>query len=99
MKEFNVRELRAGFGRRGRMGDFTVELETLLFAAFLEVSDRGWVRVYPFIDACFAEVSNLISRYSEHLWNTLVALGTQQAWVDDAHNQPSHSPPSIHRHI
>lgn len=33
--------------RRRRMGDLTVELESLLFAAFMGDIDRGWLQRYP----------------------------------------------------
>jgi hypothetical protein len=59
----------------------------------------NWLQCYPFIDGRFAEASNLISRYPEHLWNTLATLGPQQVWAVDARHQPSHSPPRIGRQI
>ena len=72
-------EMRSLLSRRRRMGDLTVELESLLFAAFMGDIDRGWLQRYPFDDARFAEASNLISRYPEQPLRTLDALHLAQA--------------------
>ena len=72
-------EMRSLLSRRRRMGDLSAELESLLFAAFLEDIDRGWLQRYPFDDARFAEASNLISRYPEQPLRTLDALHLAQA--------------------
>lgn len=67
-------EMRSLLSRRRRMGDLSAELESLLFAAVLEVIDRGWLQRYPFDDARFAEASNLIARYPEQPLRTFDAL-------------------------
>lgn len=67
-------EMRSLLSRRRRMGDLTVELESLLFAAFMGDIDRGWLQRYPLDDARFAEASNLIARYPEQPLRTLDAL-------------------------
>ena len=72
-------EMRSLFSRHRRMGNLTAELESLLFAAFLEDVDRGWLQLYPLEDARFAEATNLISRYVEHPLRTLDALHLAQA--------------------
>ena len=72
-------EMRSLLSRRRRMGDLSAELESLLFAAFLDDIDRGWLQRYPFDDARFAEASNLISRYPEQPLRTLDALHLAQA--------------------
>ena len=56
------------------VGDLTVELESLLFAAFMGDIDRGWLQRYPLDDVRFAEASNLIARYPEQPLRTLDAL-------------------------
>jgi hypothetical protein len=56
------------------MGDLSVELESVLFAALLDDIDRGWLQRYPLDDARFAEATNLIARYPEHPLRTLDAL-------------------------
>ena len=56
------------------MGDLSVELESVYFAAFLDDIDRGWLQRYPLDDARFAEATNLIARYPEHPLRTLNAL-------------------------
>ena len=71
-------EMRSLLSRRRRMGDLTAELESVLFAAFLEDIDRGWVQLYLLDDARFAEAANLISRHPEHLLRTLDALHLAQ---------------------
>jgi hypothetical protein len=72
-------EMRSLFSRRRRMGELTAELESLLFAAFLEDIDRGWLQLYALDDARFAEATHLISRYPEHPLRTLDALHLAQA--------------------
>ena len=72
-------EMRSLLSRRRRMGDLSVELETVLFAAFLEDIHRGWLQQYPIEDARFAEAANLISRHPEHPLRTLDALHLVQA--------------------
>jgi len=44
-------EMRSLFSRRRRMGDLSADLEPLLFAAFLEDIDRGWLQRYSFDEA------------------------------------------------
>ena len=56
------------------MGDLSVELESVLFAALLDDIDRGWLQRYPLDDARFAEATNLIARYPEYPLRTLDAL-------------------------
>ena len=56
------------------MGDLSVELESVLFAALVDDMDRGWLQRYPLDDARFAEATNLIVRYPEHPLRTLDAL-------------------------
>ena len=72
-------EMRSLLSRRRRMGDLSVELETVLFAAFLEDIHRGWLQQYPIEDARFAEAANLISCHPEHPLRTLDALHLVQA--------------------
>jgi len=36
--------------RRRRMGDLSVELESVLFATFLDAIDRGWLQRSPLDD-------------------------------------------------
>lgn len=67
-------EVRSLLSRRRRMGELTADLESLLFAAFVEDLDRGWLQRYPVEDARFIEASNLISRYPAHPLRTLDAL-------------------------
>lgn len=74
ISSLTVTEMRSLLSRRRRMGDLSVELEMLLFAAFLEDIDRGWLQRYPFDDARFGEASNLIARYPEQPLRTLDAL-------------------------
>ena len=69
-----VTEMRSLLSRRRRMGDLSVELESVLFAALLDDIDRGWLQRYPLDDARFAEATNLIARYPEHPLRTLDAL-------------------------
>ena len=65
-----------------RMGDLSVELESVLFAAVLDDIDRGWLQRYPLDDARFAEATNLIARYPEHPLRTLDALYfTIELWL------------------
>ena len=72
-------EMRSLLRRRRRMGDLTAELESVLFSAFLEDIDRGWLQLYPVDDARFAEATNLITRHPEHPLRTLDALHLAQA--------------------
>ena len=74
ISSLTVTEMRSLLSRRRRMGDLSVELEMLLFAAFLEDIDRGWLQRYRFDDARFGEASNLIARYPEQPLRTLDAL-------------------------
>lgn len=66
-------EVRSLLSRR-RMGELTPELESLLFAAFVEDLDRGWLQHYPVEDIRFTEAINLINRYPDHPLRTLDAL-------------------------
>jgi uncharacterized protein len=66
--------MRSLLSRRRRMGDLSVELESVLFAALVDDMDRGWLQRYPLDDARFAEATNLIVRYPEPPLRTLDAL-------------------------
>jgi len=74
ISSLTVTEMRSLLSRRRRMGDLSVELETVLFAAFLDDIDRGWLQRYLLDDARFAEATNLIARYPDHSLRTLDAL-------------------------
>ena len=74
ISSLTVTEMRSLLSRRRRMGDLSVELESLLFAALLSDIDRGWLLQTPVGDARFAEATNLIARYPEHPLRTLDAL-------------------------
>jgi predicted nucleic acid-binding protein len=74
ISSLSVTEMRSLLSRRQRMGDLSVELESVLFAALLDDIDRGWLQRYPLDDARFAEATNLIARYPEHPLRTLDAL-------------------------
>jgi len=74
-----VTEMRSLVSRRRRMEDLTAELESVLFSAFLEDIDRGWLQCYPIDDARFDEASRLITRYPEHPLRTLDALHLNNA--------------------
>ena len=74
ISSLTVTEMRSLLSRRRRMGDLSVELESVLFAALLYYIDRGWLQRYPLDDARFAEATNLIARYPEHPLRTLDAL-------------------------
>lgn len=74
ISSLTVTEMRSLLSRRRRMGDLSVELETVLFAAFLNDIDRGWLQRHMLDDARFAEATNLIARYPEHPLRTLDAL-------------------------
>lgn len=67
-------EMRSLLARRRRSGDFNAETESVLFAAFIEDLDRGWLQLLPVDDECFSEATNLISRYPQHPLRTLDAL-------------------------
>ena len=64
------------------MGDLSVELECVLFAALLDDIDRGWLQRYPMDDARLAEATNLIARCTEHPLRTLDALHLTVATAD-----------------
>ena len=74
ISSLSVTEMRSLLSRRRRMGDLSVELESVLFAALLNDIDRGWLQRYPLDDARFAEATNLIARYPEHPLRTLDVL-------------------------
>jgi predicted nucleic acid-binding protein len=74
ISSLSLTEMRTLLSRRRRMGDLSVELESVLFAALLNDIDRGWLQRYPLDDARFAEATNLIARYPEHPLRTLDAL-------------------------
>ncbi len=61
-----VTEMRSLLSRRRRMEELTVELESVLFSAFLEDIDRGWLQRYPIDDMRVDETTRLITRYPEH---------------------------------
>jgi hypothetical protein len=67
-------EMRSLLSRRRRMGELSAELESVLYAAFLDDIARGWLQDYPVNDACFDQAVNLIARYPEHPLRTLDAL-------------------------
>ena len=67
-------EMRSLLSRRRRMGELSAELESVLYAAFLDDIARGWLQELPVNDACFDEAANLMSRYPEHPLRTLDAL-------------------------
>lgn len=72
-------EMRSLLSRRRRMGDLNVELESVLFAAFVEDIERGWLQLYPVDNARYAEANNLIDRHPQHALRTLDALHLAQA--------------------
>jgi len=74
ISSLSVTEMRSLLSRRRRMGDLSVELESVLFAALLDDINRGWLQRYPLDDARFAEATNLIARFPEHPLRTLDAL-------------------------
>lgn len=74
ISSLTVTEMRSLFSRRKRMGDISLELETLLFAAFIEDIDRGWLQRYPLDDARFSEAANLIARHPDQPLRSLDAL-------------------------
>lgn len=74
ISSLTVTEMRCLLSRRRRMGDLSLELESVLFAAFLEDIDRGWLQRTAVDDSRFGEAMNLIARYPEHPLRTLDAL-------------------------
>jgi len=72
-------EMRSLLSRRRRMSDLNAELESMLFTAFLEDIDRGWLQLYPVEDTRFIEATHLISRHPEHPLRALDALHLAQA--------------------
>lgn len=74
ISSLTVTEMRSLLSRRRRMGELTVALESVLFSAFLEDIDRGWLQRYPIDDSRFDETARLITRYPEHPLRTLDAL-------------------------
>lgn len=74
ISSLTVTEMRSLLSRRRRMGDLSVELESLLFAALLDDIDRGWLQRTAVDDAHFDEAINLMARYPEHPLRTLDAL-------------------------
>ncbi|MFP4280163.1 MAG: type II toxin-antitoxin system VapC family toxin [Halochromatium sp.] len=67
-------EVRSMLARRRRMGALSHELESVVYAAFLNDIAQGWLQLYPVEDARFDEAANLIARYPEHPLRTLDAL-------------------------
>jgi predicted nucleic acid-binding protein len=67
-------EMRSLLARRRRIGDLTHELESVIYAAFLNDIAEGSLQLYPIENARFDEAANLISRYPEHPLRTLDAL-------------------------
>ena len=67
-------EMRSLFSRRKRRGEISFELENMLFAAFIEDIDRGWLQRYPLDDARFSEAVNLIARHPDQPLRSLDAL-------------------------
>jgi len=74
ISSLTVTEMRSLLSRLRRMEELTVEWESVLFAAFLEDIDRGWLQRYPIDDMRFDETTRLITRYPEHPLRTLDAL-------------------------
>jgi len=79
ISSLTVTEMRSLVSRRRRMNDLAVELEPVIFSAFLEDIDRGWLQCYPVDNARFDEASRLITRYPEHPIRTLDALHLNNA--------------------
>jgi len=79
ISSLTVTEMRSLLSKRRRMGDLTVALEAVLFAALLEDLDRGWLQRYPMEDARFDEATHLMTRYGDHSLRTLDALHLAQA--------------------
>jgi len=79
ISSLTVTEMRSLVSRRRRMNDLAVELEPVIFSAFLEDIDRGWLQCYPVDNARFDEASRLITRYPEHPLRTLDALHLNNA--------------------
>lgn len=67
-------EMRSLLSRRRGMGELSAELESVLYAAFLDDIARGWLQDHPVTDTCFDEAVNLTTRYPEHPLRTLDAL-------------------------
>jgi uncharacterized protein len=67
-------EMRSLLARRRRMGELTHELESVVYATFLDDISAGSLQTYPIEDARFAEAVNLIARHPEHPLRTLDAL-------------------------
>ncbi|MFO7640208.1 MAG: type II toxin-antitoxin system VapC family toxin [Candidatus Competibacteraceae bacterium] len=67
-------EMRSLLARRRRMGELTHELESVVYASFLDDITQGSLHLYSVEDTRFAEAVNLISRYPEHPLRTLDAL-------------------------
>ncbi|UHD16907.1 type II toxin-antitoxin system VapC family toxin [Thiocapsa bogorovii] len=67
-------EMRSLLSRRRRMGELSAELESVLYAAFLDDIARGWLQDHPVNDVCFDQAVNLMTRYPEHPLRTLDAL-------------------------
>ncbi|MDZ7621938.1 MAG: type II toxin-antitoxin system VapC family toxin [Candidatus Competibacteraceae bacterium] len=67
-------EMRSLLARRRRMGELTHELESVVYASFLDDITQGSLQLYSVEDTRFAEAVNLISRYPEHPLRTLDAL-------------------------
>lgn len=66
--------MRSLLSRRRCMGELTTELEYLLFAAFSEDLDRGWLQLCSVDDARHLEATHLINRYPDHPLRSLDAL-------------------------
>ncbi|TVR58061.1 MAG: PIN domain-containing protein [Candidatus Competibacteraceae bacterium] len=67
-------EMRSLLARRRRMGELNHELESVVYASFLDDITQGSLQLYSVEDARFAEAVNLIARYPEHPLRTLDAL-------------------------
>ena len=61
ISSLTLTEMRSLLSRCRLIVELTTELESLLFAAFLEDIDRGWLHRYPVDDARFTEPSKLIA--------------------------------------
>lgn len=56
ISSLTVTEMRSLLSRRRRMGDLSVQLESVLFAALLDDIDHGWLQRYP-LDALHLAVA------------------------------------------
>lgn len=79
ISSLTVVELRSLLSRRRRLGELTMEDESVLFAAMLDDVARGLLQRYPIEDSRFDEAANLLTLYPESRLRTLDALHLVQA--------------------